>query len=67
MQKPYALFDFDGTLIRGDSIVRFVRFAHERIETFPKCDLFLSGWHVRSPHLQAQGMLLLPYSAVRRW
>lgn len=30
MQKSYALFDFDGTLIRGDSIVRFVRFAHER-------------------------------------
>lgn len=30
MQKPYALFDFDGTLIRGDSIVRFVRYAHKR-------------------------------------
>ena len=30
MQKPYALFDFDGTLIRGDSIVRFVRYAHAR-------------------------------------
>lgn len=30
MQKPYALFDFDGTLIRGDSIVHFVRYAHAR-------------------------------------
>ena len=30
MQKPYALFDFDGTLIRGDSIVRFVRYAYAR-------------------------------------
>lgn len=29
-QKPYALFDFDGTLIRGDSIVRFLRYAHMR-------------------------------------
>ncbi len=29
-QKPYALFDFDGTLIRGDSIVRFLRYAHRR-------------------------------------
>ena len=25
-----AIFDFDGTLIRGDSIVRFVRYAHAR-------------------------------------
>ncbi len=30
MQKPYALFDFDGTLIRGDSIVRFLRYAYGR-------------------------------------
>lgn len=30
MQKPYALFDFDGTLIRGDSIVRFVRYARAK-------------------------------------
>ena len=30
MQKPYAFFDFDGTLIRGDSIVRFLRFAYRR-------------------------------------
>ena len=30
LYKPYALFDFDGTLIRGDSIVRFVRYAGRR-------------------------------------
>ena len=29
-QKKAAVFDFDGTLIRGDSIVRFLRFAAER-------------------------------------
>ena len=29
LNKPYALFDFDGTLIPGDSIVRFCRFARE--------------------------------------
>ena len=28
MQKSYALFDFDGTLIRGDSIVSFCFYAH---------------------------------------
>lgn len=28
MQKCYALFDFDGTLIRGDSIVSFCFYAH---------------------------------------
>lgn len=27
MQKTYALFDFDGTLIGGDSILLFVRYA----------------------------------------
>lgn len=30
MQKSYALFDFDGTLIRGDSIVRFLLFANKQ-------------------------------------
>lgn len=30
MQKSYALFDFDGTLIKGDSIVRFCLFAKRR-------------------------------------
>lgn len=30
MLKAYALFDFDGTLIAGDSIVRFLRFARRR-------------------------------------
>ena len=28
--KVYALFDFDGTLIRGSSIVRCALHAHER-------------------------------------
>lgn len=27
MQEPYALFDFDGTLIRGDSIISFCFYA----------------------------------------
>lgn len=27
MRKPFALFDFDGTLIRGDSILLFMRYA----------------------------------------
>ena len=27
MQKTYAMFDFDGTLIRGDSIILFMRYA----------------------------------------
>ncbi len=27
MLKTYALFDFDGTLIRGDSIILFIRYA----------------------------------------
>ena len=27
MQKSYALFDFDGTLIKGDSIIAFIRLA----------------------------------------
>ena len=27
MQKSYALFDFDGTLIKGDSIIRFCFYA----------------------------------------
>lgn len=30
MQKAYALFDFDGTIITGDSIVLFCRYAHGR-------------------------------------
>ena len=30
MQKSYALFDFDGTLIRGDSIIAFCRYAQAR-------------------------------------
>lgn len=30
MQRRYALFDFDGTLIDGDSIVRFLLFAKRR-------------------------------------
>ena len=30
MQKSYALFDFDGTLIRGDSIVRLCLYAHRK-------------------------------------
>lgn len=30
MQKNYALFDFDGTLIPGDSIVRFCWYAYRR-------------------------------------
>jgi len=30
MQKTYALFDFDGTLIRGDSILLFMRYAWHR-------------------------------------
>lgn len=30
MRKAYALFDFDGTLIKGDSIVRFCRYAHQK-------------------------------------
>lgn len=28
MQKTYALFDFDGTLRKGDSIIAFCRYAH---------------------------------------
>jgi len=30
LQKSYALFDFDGTLIRGDSIIRMCFFARRR-------------------------------------
>ncbi|MEG0742267.1 MAG: HAD family hydrolase [Clostridia bacterium] len=30
MQKSYALFDFDGTLLKGDSIVRFCLYARSR-------------------------------------
>jgi HAD superfamily hydrolase (TIGR01490 family) len=30
MQKKYALFDFDGTLCRGDSIVPFCRYARKQ-------------------------------------
>ena len=30
MQKSYALFDFDGTLIRGDSIIRFCFYAFRK-------------------------------------
>ena len=30
MQKTYALFDFDGTLIRGDSILRFALYVFRR-------------------------------------
>lgn len=30
MQKSYALFDFDGTLLKGDSIVRFCTFAWKK-------------------------------------
>lgn len=30
MQKSYALFDFDGTMIPGDSIVLFLRYCRER-------------------------------------
>ncbi|HNW85582.1 MAG TPA: HAD family hydrolase [Candidatus Limiplasma sp.] len=30
MSKTYALFDFDGTLIRGDSILLLVRYARRR-------------------------------------
>lgn len=30
MQKSYAFFDFDGTLIKGDSIIRFCFYAHRR-------------------------------------
>ncbi len=28
-QQPFALFDFDGTLIKGDSIIQYVRFSHQ--------------------------------------
>ncbi|MFH1512679.1 MAG: HAD family hydrolase [Bacillota bacterium] len=30
MRKTYALFDFDGTLIRGDSILLFLRYAWQK-------------------------------------
>ena len=30
MQKSYALFDFDGTLRKGDSIVSLCLYAHRR-------------------------------------
>lgn len=30
MQKTYALFDFDGTLIRGDSIILLCRYAWQK-------------------------------------
>ena len=30
MQKKYALFDFDGTLCKGDSIIQLCQFAHKR-------------------------------------
>lgn len=30
MQRTYALFDFDGTLFSGDSILRFCRFARSQ-------------------------------------
>ena len=30
MQKSYALFDFDGTLIKGDSIIRFCFYAFRK-------------------------------------
>lgn len=30
VQRSYALFDFDGTLIDGDSIIRFLFFARKR-------------------------------------
>ena len=39
-QKKAAVFDFDGTLIRGDSIVRFLRFAAAR-GALPRRELFI--------------------------
>ncbi len=30
MQKTYALFDFDGTIIKGDSIILLVRYAWQK-------------------------------------
>lgn len=39
----YAFFDFDGTLIRGDSIVRFCRFARKKGAAGPGA-LIRAGW-----------------------
>ena len=30
MQKPFALFDFDGTLCPGDSLIPFCLYAYKR-------------------------------------
>ncbi|MEG0269599.1 MAG: HAD family hydrolase [Clostridia bacterium] len=43
MQKSYALFDFDGTLLKGDSIVRFCLYAHQK-GLCGKGDLLYGAW-----------------------
>ena len=43
MGKPFALFDFDGTLIPGDSMLRFCLFAREQ-GLMSRRQLWLSAW-----------------------
>lgn len=43
MRKAFALFDFDGTLVPWDSIVRFCLFAHKR-GLCSKAQLWRGAW-----------------------
>ena len=45
MRKAFALFDFDGTIIRGDSILYFCIFAYKQ-GLMSRRQLWQSGWAV---------------------
>ena len=58
MEKIFALFDFDGTLIGGDSIVLFMRYAwrHKLCSAVDLARFLLAGilYTVQVDHAQAR-------------
>jgi len=52
-QKSIAFFDFDGTIVKGDSLLKFIRFAVGNGK-------FLAGVVVLSPILLAYKLKLIP-------